>query len=383
MSGDSVSVPMPLSMRDFSVAFSRHCDGFLARRSVLDSALFPEKPAQMCFGYEAVGGTLGTLTEWLDDRIDPGSLGVTLRQIRPPGPAILPTCALWMFHAALTTWSLQNVSWPDDVESVLSYWRRVYESQTARFDPPGGFLSGEATFQHLLLDETDVDVVVGQLDADAIALAAPMLAAAANYSWLLEAESRQGTYSHGLYPVDDGVLLVREFVDLGGSNYPWLPEDHAGLPCAPVSVALRLADTTGDFDIYGVPRLEPSDYKERVTGVAVLTADGWVSDPGGWLQDTTRLLRQAHVSLYRTVAQWTARQRLTAGARSYFSMWAPVVRLVGGTEDDVRRLLFDRLDAATPLLESYLERSTQPDLWRWAATRGDETLFAPVIRELT
>ena len=379
MSAESLS--MALSAREFSLAYSRHCDSFLARRSVLDSTLFPEKPAQMCFGYEAIGRAFGPFTAWLDDRMSAAELGEALRTIRPLAPGIVPTSALWMNHAALTSWALQDIAWPDDVEDVLGYWRGVYEAQTTTFDPPGGFLSGQASFQHRLLGEVELAPIAKQMDPDAADHAAPMLAAATNYSWLMEAESRQGTYSHGLYGIAGGTLLIREFINLGGSHYPWAPRDEA-IPATPVSVALRLTGATGDFDVYGVPRLEPPDYARRATGVAVLTEDGWIAEPAEWLRETTRRLQRAHVELYRTIARWSPRQRFTAGASSYFAMYSPIIRMAGGSDEDVRRLLLEPLADAEPIMERYLARPHRPELWEWAATRGDATLFAPVIEAL-
>lgn len=370
-----------LSAREFSLAYSRHCDGFLARRSVLDSTLFPEKPAQMCFGYEAIGRAFGPFTAWLDERMDAAELGSALRTIRPPASGIVPTSALWMNHAALTSWALQDIAWPDDVDEVLRYWRRVYEAHTTTFDPPGGFLSGESSFQHRLLDDAELAAIAERLDSESAGHAAPMLAAATNYSWLIEAESRQGTYSHGLYSIADGTLLIREFVDLGGSNYAWAPRSEA-IPVTPVSIALRLTAVAGDFDIYGVPRLQPPDYARKAIGVAVLTEDGWVANPAEWLGSTTRQLQRAHVELYRTVAEWSPRQRFIAGASSYFAMYSPIVRMAGGSDDDVRRLLLEPLADAEPIMERYLARAERPELWEWAATRGDATLFAPAIEAL-
>jgi hypothetical protein len=371
------------SAAEFSDAYSRYVDDFLARRSVLDSALFPEKPAQMWFGYETGGGALGEVTAWLRERVDAAELGDSFRCLGPHAPGVLPACALWLYHAALTGWALEERPWPSDAGLVLDYWRRVYESYSADFTPAGVFMSGATAFQHRLADANTVEEAVLHLDAGAANQAGPMLAAAANYSWLTEAESRQGVYSHGLYAVEEGQLLIREFVNLGATRYPWIDQSIADLPGTPVTVVLSLADVDGDFDIYGIPRLNPH-YADHITGVAVHAGGGWIENPATWMHRLTGDLQTAHLALYRTIAGWTPRERFIAGARSYLAMWAPVLEVVDATESEVQRLLFDPLDTAVAnRLPEHLARTRPARIWSWATERGDNTIFAPVVERLS
>jgi hypothetical protein len=373
-----------LSPAQFSAAYSRYVDGFLAKRSVLDSTLFPEKPAQMWFGYESFGMAMGPLTAWLEERITPAELGAAFHQLGPRAPGIVPASALWIQHAVLTDRSLVGQAWPEGAESVLAYWRRVYEMYSASFSPPGVFTSGATGFQHRLVGSEVIADAAARLDPDAVTPVGPALAAATNYSWLTEAESRQGTYNHGLYASGAATMLVREFVNLGATRYPWIDRTVADLPGTPISVVLRLEQVRGDFDLYGVPRLGPGSYADRITGVAVRTQDGWVGDAGAWMTALTSEVRRAHMALFRTIAGWSPRERFVAGARSYFVMWAPIVELAGGTDADVRRLLYEPLDMAiAERLPVHLERPTPAPLWGWAGGRGDETIFAPVVRGLT
>jgi hypothetical protein len=351
----------------FSDAFSRYVDGFLARRSVLDSALFPEKPSQMWFGYETAGAALGEITTWLRERASAAELGDSFRRLGPRAPGVLPACALWIYHAALTGWALEDRAWPADAELVLNYWRRLYESYSADFTPAGVFISGAEAFQHQLIDRAAIEDAETHLDPGAAEKAGPTLAAATNYSWLTEAESRQGTYSHGLYTTDTGRLLIREFVNLG----------------TPITVVLSLEGVDGDLDIYGVPRLDPQSYTDHVTGVAVHTDHGWIEDPATWMHELSSELRSAHFALYRTIAGWTPRDRFVAGARSYLAMWAPLLGLAGASDSDVQRLLFDPLDAAVAdRLPEHLARTETAVIWRWAAERGTRSMFSPAIERL-
>jgi hypothetical protein len=377
----SPGVELPLAA--FSEAFSRYVDGFLARRSVLDSALFPEKPAQMWFGYETTGGALSEVTAWLRERASAAELGHSFRRLGPHAPGVLPACALWICHAALTGWALEGRAWPSDARLVLDFWRRVYESYSADFTPAGVFISGADAFQHQLIDRAATEDAEIHLDPSASEQAGPTVAAATNYSWLTEAESRQGTYSHGLYETDTGRLLIREFVNLGATRYPWIDRSVADIPGTPVTVVLRLEGVDGDLDIYGVPRLDPQSYSDHVTGVAVKTEDGWVEDPATWMRDLSSELRGAHFALYRTIAGWTPQDRFVAGARSYLAMWAPLLELAGASDADVQRLLFDPLDAAVAdRLPEHLARTEPALIWLWAAERGAKSMFSPATERL-
>jgi hypothetical protein len=381
------SEPAARTLEQFVTEYSRYVDGFLARRSVLHSTLFPEKPAQMDFGYRVMGTIYEDLIPWLRPRLDGPSYGEVARRIRSPILAVGVTGSSWVYLFSLLRRTFEGEPWsPKTARDVLSYWREGFETYLANANPAGGAFPppGGRQWDMRLLDAECVAALVEHLDERAAPAAPPFIAAATNYSWLTEAESRQGVGAHGLYDVDGGKLLVREFANLSADRYPWIDQDVAELPHGPISVVLRLKDVEADFDGFGVVRMDPEDYVDHLTGVAVLTADGFVDDPGTWLAEMRRNVGRAHRAAFRTIAAWDRRQRFIAGALSYTVMWIPIIELAGGTDADVRRLLLDPFHAAVDaLLDEHLARTDEPRIWTWASRADRPTVFAPVIEGLS
>jgi hypothetical protein len=173
-------------------------------------------------------------------------------------------------------------------------------------------------------------------------------------------------------------------VNLAATRYPWVDQSVAVVPTGPITVVLGLRDVRGELDIYGVPQFEPQSYSDRIVAVAVRTDAGWLDDPAAWFRHTAGEIQRAHLALFRTIAGWDAEARFKAGARSYVAMFEPALEIAGATPADVRRLLLDPLDAAvTEWLPAHLDRAGPAALWRWAAERGDRTIFAPVVERLS
>lgn len=369
------------SLEDFYGPYSEYVDAFLKRRSTLKSSLFPEKPAQMWFGYLYARIAMERTTEWLAPRLDPVELGRSLQQVRAPANGLNVSSVLWVYMMATTGLALEGrkVS-PETARMVLGYWKQAFEAYMERCDPPSFFPPEAAPLSYRVLDDDGIAALVERLDGGGVESAQATLAAVANYSWLLECESRQGTFGHGLYELADGRgLLVREFADLSGGLYPWMDRDAATLPTSPVAVVLGMRGVEVGFDLMGVPRIDPEMYGERTEGIAVVTEDGFVEDCSAWLQTLAEETAKAHRSLFRTTMTWGPAERFAAGARTYARIWAPFVRL-RGDEDDVRRLVLDPLDEAVKdELPAHLEREGEPPIWRWIGRQDRPTVFAPAL----
>lgn len=368
------------------VEFSEWVDAFLARRSMLAASLFPEKPAQMYFGYEVVQGIMERLTEWLSARIDPVALAAKLRIARSPANGVIVTGSRWFYLFALLGKTLAGETWSASTAvDVLGYWQAVFDAYTATCLPPQtlGIGGGDTRFQLRILDDTAAGKLAAQLDLTAAPHVQPTIAVAAAYSWLVEAESRQGTFSHGCYDTPAGTVVVREFANLAAVHYPWVDQVF-GLPDGPVAIAIGLNDVTASFDAFGVPRFVPESYSDHVTGAAIVTDAGIVDDPGRWLQDLRTAVARAHRALFRTVTAWERRARFIAGARTHVEQWRPFVRIAGGTAEDEATLVAEPYATGMgDLLDRHLADERDPPIWSWLARTDRPTVFAPVIERLS
>jgi hypothetical protein len=374
------------ALDEFYRAYSAYVDGFLTRRSVLSASLFPEKPSQMYFGYAWTEQAAVPITEWLADHLPARELGERFRCMRTQGTALTVTGVLWTYLMGLLGLELTDKPWSQDVaRGVLGYWQEVFEVFTALCDPPSRPPERHETYARFhMLDAMEAARVAESVTPAPGEAIQATVAAAANYSWLLECESRQGTFNHGLYDIGNRRrLLVKEFVDLSGRFYPWVDQDAAELPRGPVAIVLLLCGVEARFDAFAVPSLDPESYGERLEGVAVITDRGVEPDPVAWLQALADELARAHRSLFRTIMRWTPRDRYYGGARSYARIWADILEVAGATPEDVERLAFDSVDAFTEEhLDAHLAREGDAPIWPWVSDPARPTVFEPVLGPL-
>jgi hypothetical protein len=370
---------------EFYGQFSTYVDGFLVRRSALSASLFPEKPAQMYYGYSWAEQAVPEITDFLARRAGAAELGGRFRAMRSPGNALSLSGGIWGYLMGTLGRELTGLPWSTaTAEQVLGYWQGVFASYTALCDPPSRPPDrGQDYLRFAVLGDAEASSLAEQIVPSAGEAARACLAVCANYAWLLECESRQGTFSHGLYAGKDGArLLVREFVDLSGRRYPWV-EGPPELPAQPVAIILALREVDASFDVFGVPAVEPPSYEDHITGVAVVTDAGVEPEPELWLQRCTGAATVAHRSLFRTIVGWEARDRFLAGGRSYGRMWADVLELAGASPDEIDALVFDSLDRfAEEHLEEHLTRDGPAPIWPWIAQADRATVFEPVLAVL-
>lgn len=372
------------ALDQFYEQFSTYVDGFLERRSALSASLFPEKPAQMYYGYSWTEQAVPEITDFLSQRVSAAELGERFRALRSRANALSLAGGIWMYLMGTLGRELTGLPWSAGTAAeVLRYWQGVFVSYTALCDPPSRPPDrGQEYRRFAVLGDAEASSLAELIVPSSGDAARACLAVCANYAWLLECESRQGTFSHGLYDAGNGDrLLVREFVDLEGRRYPWT--EGSELPSAPVAIALALRDVDARFDVFGVPAVDPPSYEEHITGVAVLTEAGVEPDPEGWLQRCGDAATAAHRALFRTVVGWEARDRFRAGARSYGRIWADVLELAGASPDEIDALVFDSLERfAEGHLEEHLSREGPAPIWPWIAQTDRATVFEPVLAGL-
>jgi hypothetical protein len=367
---------------DFLHAYSHYADAFLTERSVLTSSLFPEKPAQMWFGYRYSGPVLARLTGWLEHRIAPEDFGDSLRS-SPLAPVngLHLGAIVWSYSLALLGEVLANPESPaadlDELPNFAGYWARVHRAYRRRplpFDAESPLMT-----DYQVLSDSARERIEGALvripDGHALQR---LLGALTVYAWLLEAESRQGVFSSGLYPAQPGAIHIRCFNDLSGSAYEWAPS-VATVPRGQLAIVLQLEGVEAKFDLFGRAKLKPEDYGDRILAAAVLTEDGPIADLAAWIADSQNAVRMLHRDLYRTVAGWDRRGRFIAGVTSYGKLWAAFVLAAGGSPADEAELVWTPLRS---FVDSEIDRISTDEpipLWDWVRGPRAQTLFEPIL----
>ena len=367
----------------FLQSWSAYVDHFLAARSVLSSALFPEKPAQMWFGYEYARPVLENVTEWLEGEGSPERYGSEQRHLLARANGLYLAAGIWTYTISSLGAVLEGTSIDRErAARVLNFFPKAYASYVAQLGWQNVLDPAQDTENLVLATDSVTEIEehlqpVGELNLQRIA------GALANYSWLLECESRQGIFAHGLYPTSTGTrLLIREFGDLSGSTYPWVDSDILGLEPGPIALVVELSsELEASFDAFGVGRFEPEDYGPLIRRVALVTQAGLAGDPAADLRELESNLSSSHRALYRTVAGWSARDRFIAGATSYARMWAELLIAGGGGDRECEELVYEPLrEMMGEPLDRHLEPGGEIALWSWAGSDDRPTIFEPLLQ---
>ena len=256
----------------------------------------------------------------------------------------------------------------DRTWTVLDFWRRAaaaYRADGTLQAWDGGLTShpyGDDVVDALLAGtaptDDDARVAIKRLNATLVA-----------YLFLLYFDTRVGVGDSGPYPLDDGrTLLVRDFYQLGQSDFAW-SHVAAGVPYANLTAALVLDGVDVRVNDWGTSITEPEDYLDRLVAFGLYTTDGGELRPvpaDEWA-DLLAAVRKAQAAHYRQVAAMSRRQKIDAGAYVYFSFLRPFAEVAGVAEDldwTVPR------DTVGPLYDAF-----EPFTGEGASVEGDEPYY--------
>jgi hypothetical protein len=156
-----------------------------------------------------------------------------------------------------------------------------------------------------------------------------------SYLFLLYFDTRVGTGDSGPYELDDGrVLLVRDFYQLGESDFPWSGVAR-DMPHQNLTAALVLDDVKLRVNDWGTSVTDPEDYLDRLVAFGLYTSDAGALRPVGFdeLDGLTAAVRSAQARHYRQVAAMSRREKIDAGAYVYFSFLRPFAVAAGIAEE--------------------------------------------------
>lgn len=226
----------------------------------------------------------------------------------------------------------------EDTFTVLNFWERAsrafrgdgtmqaWDTNDAR--PYAGAVADE-----LLAGTTPID------DAQRAAIK-KLNATLVGYLFLMWFDTRSGAQDTGPYPVpghDGQVMLVRDFAQLGRSDY-WWSDVAAEVPYPNLTAALVLDDVTFRVTDFGTSYTTPEDYLDRLVRFGLYTTDG----PGGTLRPVpleesdaiVSAVRKAQSAHYRNIAAMDRQEKIRCGAYVYFSFLRPFA-LAAGIADDL------------------------------------------------
>jgi hypothetical protein len=219
---------------------------------------------------------------------------------------------------------------------VLDFWERA----------SGAFRGGDGT--HQAADAagvvtpfvSEVHAIVDAcvpLDNERRARMTRVNALLTSYEFLLWFDTRSGYQDSGPYSLPDGrTLLLRQFVKLGVSDFPWSAEVAAEMPATSVLAAFVLDGVDVSVTDFGTAVTEPQDYLTHVESFAMFDVSGGslrVMD-GDAVDALAAAAKAAQRAQYRRIASMERSAKIDAGAYVYFSFLRPFA-VVAGIEDSL------------------------------------------------
>lgn len=265
----------------------------------------------------------------------------------------------------------------EDVVYVLDFWKRF---QLAWHRNNAHLIAVQAGHRSQIFGEAQLQVFHADLydcvEGDELHGAAQsFLATVSQYTFLVSCESRCGLNNHGPYKLgEDRELLVRDFLDLAESSYPWLdgvaaavPYNNLTVPMATKGLHFNWIDDWGSFD--SVPEFQG----HHLTGVGLYTSDPLTDgmSPVGMgsreelirtFRELDAVIKDAMGKLWQRFASYSRDQLMDAGAIVYYATLKDVAHIAGCYDPADWVHIDPRADRLRPLLNDEFGRDVLGEL---------------------
>ena len=381
MNQDQVSYAQLLETNNLVQNSSDETYWLCVTRTVQESKLFPV-PAYMMLSYLMAFYRYPALLRKIETRLLAEEIGDRARNMgmkiqNPSMGWALPGFYLlgreWLINMGL----LKPTDAVEDIVYVMDFWKR-FQLSSHRND--GHITNKEFGHRAQLLPERRLQVFHADMfdcvSGDALHSAAnAFMAAASQYGFLITCESRISMCNSGPYKIaDDREMLIRDFMDLSESDYPWLDDVAKDVPHNNLTVTMAVADCHFYLmDDFGSFESKPEFKPEQLVGIGLYTSDhlsdGYV--PLGMksreeLIATFKLLeekvRDATTKLWRRIASWKRDQMIDAGAIVYFAIIKDLAHIAGVYETADWMTIDERAERFRPLLNDEFSRDALGEL---------------------
>src|ERR1700732_155590 len=317
-------------------------------RTVQESKLFPV-PAYMMLSYMMCYYRYPSLLRKIESRMSAEEIGDRGRNagIKIQNPSMgwaLPGFYLlgreWLINLGL----IRPQDAVEDLMYVMDFWKRFQLSwhrnnghiSNKEFGHRGQFLP-ERRLQVFHADMFDCKA------GDELHEAAQgFMAATSQYGFLISCESRISLHNSGPYKLaDDREMIVRDFMDLSESDFPWLDDVAKDVPYNNLTVTMAVKDCHFYLmDDWGSFESKPEFTADKLVGVGLYTSDtlsdgylpvamGSKEELTACFQSLTDKVKTASNKLWRRIAGWSRDQMIDAGAITYFSIVKDLAHVAG------------------------------------------------------
>lgn len=350
-------------------------------RTVQESKLFPV-PSYMMLSYLMAFYRYPSLLRKIEASMSAEEIGDQMRQMsmkiqNPSMGWALPGLYLlgreWLINMGL----LRPTDAIEDLVYVMDFWKR-YELSWHRNS--GHLTNKDAGHRAQVLPERWIQVFHADMypceAGDPLHEAAhAFMASASQYGFLISCESRISLNNTGPYKLADNVeMLVRDFMDLSESDFPWLDDVAADVPHNNLTVPIAVRDSHFYLmDDWGSFEAEPEFKADNVVAVGLYMSDnlsgGYQPVSMGSREELTakfreleQQVREATTKLWMRIAAWSRDQMIDAGAITYFAMIKDLAHVAGVYEVEDWMTIDPRAERFRPLLNDEYSRDALGEL---------------------
>jgi len=263
---------------------------------------------------------------------------------------------------------------------ILDFWRRLASS----YFPDEKLTVYDSNKQNFALNQTDIEWVTDQISDIGPEDSLKVRRTIGNIeivSFLDECEARAKLCDHGPYKINDNEILVfREIQHLYDGNIPHFPwsATKAKAPYNNIAVAFRLKDVEAKFDDFATMTTKPTDFSEKITGIALFTREGTQVFPLEMeiLKVFNDYAESAKKELFIKFSKWDRKQRLLAGAFAYCYGYARYTNFVNITDQINWDLTEKTLNTYVPM---FLENDFDPGIPRLFRTKKQKKAEGPSL----
>jgi hypothetical protein len=388
-------------IRKNSDAFYWQCTA----RTVQESKLFPVNP-YIAMSYLNAWYRYPALFRKLERHMSAEELGDRAREVSSVAN-IITNGILTQFYLGgrqilIDMGMLKPTDALDDVMYVLDFAKRLNLSYHRNH---AHTLPSDVNQRAQLLPERTVQV----FDADAFTVRpgdrlhtamGRFLAQISQYAFLSHCECRLGINNSGPYRIGDNAeMLVRDFVDLGEGDFPWLDGVASEVAHNNYTLPVVLKDTHFNIvDDWASFEATPAYDHDNTIAVGLYTSD-YLSDGylpvamdnpatlADFLEHERDVLHRATSQLWTVMADWRREQLLDAGLLVYYSVAKDLFHIAGVYDQDEWMTIEDRAQRFKPLMNDeygrdliaelvgYISLSSQQGndyvMSKWSGARGD------------
>lgn len=344
-------------------------------RTVQESKLFPV-PAYMMLSYMMSFYRYPSLLRKIESRMTAEEIGDRSRNmgIKIQNPSMgwaLPGFYLlgreWLINLGM----IRPQDALEDLVYVMDFWKR-FQLSWHRND--GHITNKEFGHRAQILPERRLQVFHADMydcaAGDPLHEAAQaFMGSASQYGFLISCESRISLHNSGPYKLaDNREMIIRDFMDLSESDFPWLDGVAKDVPYNNLTVTMAVKDSHFYLvDDWGSFESEPEFKAENLTGVGLYTSDtlsdGYIPVGMGsrdeliaTFKSLNEKIKDATNKLWRRIAGWSRDQMLDAGAIIYFSIIKDLAHVAGVYDVDDWMMVDERAERFRPLFNDEFGR---------------------------